>query len=72
VWEPSDFEAIHLIENYYLFTRAGKKNEAEIIERGKFIRACKCFPVKFRIMSKKQDSFKKTFYFLKTRPESLR
>jgi hypothetical protein len=65
VWEPSDSEAVHLIENFYLFSRAGKEVDAEIIERGKFIRECKCFPVKFRIMSQKQESFEKTFYFLK-------
>ena len=65
VWEPSDSEAVHLVKNYYLFARAGKGIDAEIIERGKFIRKCKCFPVKFRIISKKRESFEKTFYFFK-------
>ena len=65
VWEPSDDEAVRLLENYYLFSRNGKEIDAEIIERGKFIRECKCFPVKFRIMSQRQESFEKKFYFLK-------
>jgi len=65
MWEPSDSEAVHLVENYYLFSRAGKEIDPEIIERGGFNRECKCFPVKFRIMSKKQESFEKTFYFFK-------
>ncbi len=65
MWEPSDSEAIHLIENYYLFSKAGKEIDAEIIVRGEFIRKCKCFPVKFKIMTVKQESFEKTFYFFK-------
>ncbi len=65
VWEPSDSEAVHLIENYYLFTRSGKDIDAEIIARGKYIGECKCFPVKFKIMSKNQERFEKTFYFFK-------
>jgi hypothetical protein len=65
MWEPSDSEANYLVENYYLFTRAGKEIDAEIIERGEFIRQCKCFPIKFRIMGQKQESFEKTFYFFK-------
>ncbi len=65
LWEPSDSEALHLVENYYLFSRAGKEIDAEIIERGKFISECKCYPVKFKIMITKKESFKKTFYFFK-------
>ncbi len=66
MWEPSDTEAVHLVENYYLFYRAGKEVDAEIMERGKFIRECKCFPIKFRIMSNQQESFEKSFYFFKS------
>ena len=65
MWAPSDSEAVHLVENYYLFSRAGKEIDAEIIARGGFISECKCFPIKFRIMSSTQESFEKTFYFFK-------
>ena len=65
MWEPSETEAVNLVENYYLFYRAGKEVDPEIIERGKFIRECKCFPIKFRIMSNQQENFEKTFYFFK-------
>ncbi len=65
VWEPSDSEALHLVENYYLFSRAGKEIDAEIIVRGEFVRECKCFPVKFKIMTTKKESFEKKFYFFK-------
>lgn len=65
VWEPSDSEAVRLIENYYLFSRAGKEIDAEIIARREFISECKCFPIKFRIMSSTQESFEKTFYFFR-------
>lgn len=66
-WEPSDNEAVRLLENYYLFSRNGKEIDAEIIERKKFNKECKCFPVKFRIISKKHESFEKTFYFFKSK-----
>ena len=52
-------------------SRAGKEIDAEIIERGEFTGECKCFPVKFRIKSKKQESFEKTLYFFKNEAGSV-
>jgi hypothetical protein len=64
-WEPSDQEAISLVESYYLFHRGGKEVDAEIISRGKYDKKCKCYPIKFRIIVPEQRSFEKTFYFFK-------
>ena len=62
-WEPSDSEAVRLLENHYLFSMSGKDIDAEITERGEFNWGCNCFPMKFRIKSKGQESLEKTFYF---------
>jgi len=64
-WEPSDTEAVDLVESHYLFYYTGKEIDAEIIARGKYIRKCKCFPVKFKIRDQAQGSYEKTFYFFK-------
>ncbi len=65
LWEPSDQEAINLVESYYLFYQRGKAVDAEIVERNEFSRDCKCFPIIFRIIVPDQDSFEKKFYFVK-------
>ena len=66
LWEPSDSEAVRLVESHYLFSHIGKKVDVEIVGRGEYSRECKCYPVKFRIISlKQQGSYEKTFYFFK-------
>ena len=55
-WEPSDREAVRLAESYYLFLNRGKKVDVEIIGRGEYVRECKCYPIKFRILSLMQES----------------
>ena len=64
-WEPSDSEAVRLVESYYLFFHRGKKVDVEIVGRGEYAGECKCYPIKFRIISLKQGGYEKTFYFFK-------
>lgn len=64
-WEPSDREAVRLAESYYLYSHGGKKVDVEIIGRGEYVRKCKCYPIKFRIISLKHGSYEKTLYFFK-------
>ncbi len=64
-WEPTDREAVRLVENYYLFSHRGKKVDVEIMGRAEYVRECKCYPIKFRIISLEQGSYEKTFYFFK-------
>ena len=66
-WEPSDTDAVNLVKNYYLFYSGGKEIDAEIIERGAYIKKCKCFPVKFKITGEANESYEKTFYFFKNK-----
>lgn len=64
-WEPSDKEALNIVRVHYFFTGKGKVVKAEIIERGDFIKECKCYPIKFQITLQDERSFQKTFYFFK-------
>ena len=64
-WEPNEAEAVYLVESYYLFSRGGKEVDAEILSRGKYIRKCKCYPVKFKVFFSSDNKFIKTFYFFK-------
>ena len=64
-WKPSDKEVLELVRIYYSFTRRGIVENAEILERGKFVKECKCYPIKFQITLQDSSSFKKIFYFFK-------
>ena len=64
-WEPSDRDAVNLVESYYLFSYGGKKVDVEIIGRGEYIRKYKCYPIKCRISTPGRGSYEKTFYFFK-------
>jgi hypothetical protein len=64
---PSDTKAASIVEDYYLFAYGGKQVEAEVVERGKFIKECKCYPIKFKIMFLNRKDNNKTFYFYKSR-----
>jgi hypothetical protein len=62
-WLPSDEKAVTLVKNHYLFFYGGKEVEAEVIERGKFLKECNCYPVKFNIFFSNQRKNSKIFYF---------
>lgn len=64
-WEPSEPEAVYLVENFYLFSRGGKAVDVEIVSRGDYIGKCKCYPITFKISIPDKPAFDKTFYFFK-------
>jgi hypothetical protein len=63
-WSPSDEEAVELLKNYYSYYEE-KGVEARVINRGKFIEECNCYPIEFQIIQSKKLVFNKTFYFYK-------
>ena len=66
-WSPSDDEAVRLVKGHYLFYRGGKEINAEIIYRGEFVKECKCYPVKLKIIDPENRSHERTFYFFKNK-----
>ena len=66
-WSPSDEEAVQLVKGYYLYYHDGKDVDAEVIERGEYIKECKCYPIKLRVVFSENRSQKKTFYFFENK-----
>jgi hypothetical protein len=60
---PSDKKAVKLLKEYYSFYEE-KEINAKIVNRGKFIKDCKCYPIEFFIDSDSGNN-KRTFYFHK-------
>ena len=61
----SDEEVIKKVKEHYLFYRGGEEIDAEVLSRGEYIKECKCYPVKFKILASEKNSYEKTFYFFK-------
>ena len=61
----SDDDAVKLVKDHYLFYFEGKNVEAEIIERGSYIKKCSCYPIKFKISLSNSRNNEKTLYFYK-------
>ena len=64
-WLPSDKDAVKMVKGYYLFYRGGEDINAEVVSRGEYIKECKCYPVKFKVLVSERNSYEKTFYFFK-------
>ena len=64
-WLPSNEEAVQLVKDHYLFFYGGKEVEAKVIERGKYMDECECYPIRFKIIFSNKSNDDKTFYFYK-------
>ena len=70
-WEPSDIQALDLVKSYFLYTHRGKTVDAEITDRGKYNRDCKCFPIEFKMVERGKGTYKKTYYFFRNQTGSV-
>ncbi|MEN8263743.1 MAG: hypothetical protein ABFR82_09795 [Nitrospirota bacterium] len=64
-WSPSDQDAVKMLKEHYLFYRGGEEINAEVVSRAEYIKECKCYPVKFKVLVSENNSYEKTFYFFK-------
>ncbi len=64
-WAPSDQDAVKMLKEHYLFYRGGEEINAEVVSRAEYVKECKCFPVKFKVLVSENNSYEKTFYFFK-------
>jgi len=62
---PSDEKITSLVESYYLYFHGGKQVQAKVVERGKFMDECNCYPVKLEICTPERTTCNKTFYIFK-------
>ncbi len=66
-WSPSDQDAVKMVKEHYLFYRGGEEINAEVVSRDEYIKECKCYPVKFKVLVSENNSYEKTFYFFKNK-----